>query len=157
MITRAGFRPQFTTQRNNVNKGQNQRLSFGVRVSTTDVIQVVTGCILKSGGINGIYKTCEAMTGRPVRGLFELTEVMRQCREVLIKKFPVLNVIKENASKEKTSFKDKKKYFRIQRKWLKEQREIFGSNRANIPKFEVDEEKIQQAAAKLKAKAGLPD
>lgn len=108
------------------------KVSFGVKVPTEDVLQVATGYILKEGGIDGVHRVCDAMSGNS-NFTHQLPEVSRQCTEVLRERFPVLNNIIENS---KHFFDGSKKSLAQITKWKDEQVKLFGAKEVDVPKIE---------------------
>jgi len=121
------------------------KVAFGAKLPTEDVLQVVTGRLLKEGGMNGIYKVCDEMTGRS-NMTHELPEVSRQCTEVLTERFPVLNTIIENSKK---FFDGTKKSLEEITKWKDEQVKLFGAKEADVPEFAPNNFEIERKTAEL--------
>lgn len=131
----------------NVSMGNSypNKVSFGAKLPTEDVLQVATGYILKEGGHNGMVKVCKEMTGR-TNLTYELAEVSRQCREVLTERFPVLNTIIENSKK---FFDGTKKSVEEITNWKNKQVELFGSKEVDVPEFEPNNFEIAQKTAEI--------
>lgn len=126
-------------------RAQQTNVAFSAKLPTEDVIQTVTGYILRKGGVEGIYKVCDTMRGRPHHTL-ELIEASRQCTEVLTERFPALNTIIENSKK---FFDGSKKTLKEITKWKNEQIKIFGAKECDVPEFKGNEFNVAEKTAEM--------
>ncbi len=98
----------------------NSQPSFGTKLPTQNVLEVVTARYLGEGGLDGFYKVCDTMTGKNSINR-EISEVGQQCSAALKKQFPVL----EDAATDAKLFfangkKDLNQINRWVTKWVKE-------------------------------------
>lgn len=88
----------------NINQKQNPNSikkngipSFGIKIPTIDVIQVVSGFYTNPDIDKVTFSVCDKMTNS-VTYFADLQEVLKLCKRALLEQFPILGEIKQNAA-----------------------------------------------------------
>lgn len=108
----------------------NSQPSFGAKLPTVNILEVLTGCILeKDGRLNGVFNVCNTMldTGH---SMMDLPNSGRKCREALIKQFPVLGEIRT----ESIEFFKTEKSLQEVTEWVASQIKKIGSSEMDVAK-----------------------
>ncbi len=119
--------------------------SFGAKLPTTDILEVITNVVLVAHGTDGVFNVNKTMTG------FQSLEVTSKCARELKNQFPILKRIARNA---KRFFKAPKDLSKID-KWVAAQIKIIGSPELDVTPIQIDEKDIAtiaQASRRLGSK-----
>jgi len=130
-----------------IDNSRNNKISFGENIQTRKVIKLVVNSRLK-GEANDMLDVSRAMCKEPctdVRMQYGLNEVLRQCREKLIAKFPGLEDVEKSYQKK---FQNKDRSERYTQRWLNRQVRKMGGEEIDVPSFNLDFFKHQNQSTK---------
>lgn len=126
-----------------IQHNSNKKLAFGEKVPTEKVIKTVINNSF--GNYEDVLDVTKVMCKQPSTDItrkYGFREVISQCSEKLLQKFPKLEEVKQNYERK---FAKKKRSERFIQRWLNKQIKAMGSQELDIPTFNLNYVQVQKA------------